>query len=104
MRKNLAIIILAAVGCLAVFFLTFYIHQTNKGKILSQFRENQLQIVRQTAIQIESYLRSRSHDLRRLSSSAAPQDPDRKRMAADIQPNSEHLKTIQIKDISLLDA
>ena len=103
MRKNLAIIMLTAGGLLAVFFLTFYIHQTNESRILSQFNENQLQIARQTAVQIESYLRSRSHDLRRLSSSAAPQDPDRKRMAADIQPNFEHLKTIQIKDISLLD-
>jgi|GEM_PF-2735778 len=103
MRKNLAIIILTAGGLLAVFFLTFYMHQTNKGKILFQFNENQLQIARQTTIQIESYLRSRSHDLWRLSSSAAPQDSDRKRMAADIQSNFEHLKMIKIKEISLLD-
>jgi len=103
MRKNLAIIILTAGGLLAVFFLTFYMHQTNKGKTLFQFNENQLQIARQTAIQIESYLRSRSHDLRRLSSSAAPQDPDRKRMAADIQSNFGHLKAIKIKEISLFD-
>ncbi|MHB9097271.1 MAG: hypothetical protein ACYC5X_05555, partial [Syntrophales bacterium] len=67
--------ILTVGGLLAVFFLTFYIHQTNKGKVLSQFNENQLQIARQTAIEIESYLRSRSHDLQRLSSSAASQDP-----------------------------
>ncbi|HBB16838.1 MAG TPA: hypothetical protein DCZ97_07500 [Syntrophus sp. (in: bacteria)] len=103
MRKNPAIIILTVGALLAVFFLTFYIHQTNKGKILSQFRENQLQIVRQTAIQIESYLRSRSHDLRRLSSSAALQEPDRKRIAADILSNFKHLKMINIKEISLLD-
>jgi diguanylate cyclase (GGDEF)-like protein/PAS domain S-box-containing protein len=103
MRKNLAIIILTVGALLAVFFLTFYIHQTNKGKILYQFNENQLQIARQTAIQIESYLRSRSHDLRRLSSSAARKDPDGKRIAADILSNFEHLKTIKIKEISLLD-
>lgn len=104
MRKNLAIIILTAGALLAVFFLTFYIHQTNKEKILSQYNENQLQIARQTAGQIESYLRSRSHDLRRLSSSAAWQAPDGKRIADDIQSSFEHLKMVNIKEISLLDA
>lgn len=103
MRKNLAIIILTVGALLAVFFLTFYIHQTNQGKILSQFNENQLQITRQTAIQIESYLRTRSHDLRRLSSSAARLATDGKRIAEEIRSNFEHLKTIKIKEISLLD-
>lgn len=103
MRKNRVTFILAAAALLAVFFLTFYIHQTKKEKFLSQFTDNQLQIARQTAIQIESYLRSRSHDLRRISSSAAPRDPDNKKLAADIQSNFEHLKTIKIKEISVLD-
>ena len=103
MRKNLAIIILAAGGLLAVFFLTYYIHQTNKGKVLSQFNENHLHIARHTAKQIESYLRSRSRDLRRLSSPASRQNPDRERLTADIQLNYERLKDVQIKDISLLD-
>lgn len=89
---------------LAVFFLTFYIHQRNREKALSQFSENQLKIARQTAIQIESYLRSRSHDLRRLSSSAARHAPDGKRIADDIRSNFEHLKMVDIKEISLLDA
>lgn len=88
---------------LAIFFLTFYMHETNKEKALSQFTEAQLQVARQTALQIVSYLRSRSHDLRRLSSSATLQTPDRKRVADDILANFEHLKTIHIKQISLLD-
>lgn len=103
MRKNLVIIILTAGALLAVFFLTFYIHQTNKGKILSQFNENQLQIARQTTRQIESYLRTRSRDLRRLSSPVSRQNSDRERITADIQLNYERLKAVQIKDISLLD-
>jgi|GEM_PF-643489 len=103
MRKNRITFILAAAALLAVFFLTFYIHQTKKEKFLAQFTENQLQIARQTAMQIESYLRSRSHDLKRLSSSAARTDADKKRMAADIQSNFEHLKTLNIKEISILD-
>jgi putative nucleotidyltransferase with HDIG domain len=103
MRKNLVIIILTAGALLAVFFLTFYIHQTNKGKILSQFNENQLQIARQTARQIESYLRTRSRDLRRLSSPVSRQNSDRERITADIQLNYERLKAVQIMDISLLD-
>ncbi|MBA4423215.1 MAG: hypothetical protein C0390_08975 [Syntrophus sp. (in: bacteria)] len=102
MRKNLTII-LATGGLLAVFFLTFYIHKTNKESVLSQFSENQLQIARQTAIQIESYLRSRAHDLRKLSFSLAAQDPDRKKITANINANFGHLRTVNIKEISLLD-
>src|SRR3989339_233113 len=103
MRKNLAIITLTAGALLAVFFLTFYIHQTNKENIRSEFSENQLQLARQTAIQIESYLRSRSHDLRRLSASAALQNHGRKSMADAILSNFSHFKTVNIKEISLLD-
>ena len=104
MRKNLAIIILTAVALLAIFFLVFYIHQTNKEDFLSKFNENQLQIARQTVIQIGSYLRSRSHDLLRLSSSAALQDTDGKGMAAGIRSNFEHLKMVNVKEVSLFDA
>lgn len=103
MRKNLTIIIPTAGALLVIFFLTFYIHQTNKEKVLSQFNENQLQIARQTAIQIESYLRSRSHDLLRLSSFTAIQKSDRKTIAAGILSDFKHLKMISIKEISLFD-
>ena len=40
--------ILTAGALLAVFFLTFYMHQTNKGKVLSQFNENQLRYKKET--------------------------------------------------------
>ncbi|MFH0984073.1 MAG: GAF domain-containing protein, partial [Candidatus Omnitrophota bacterium] len=103
MRKNLTGIILTAGAFLAVFFFTFQIHQTSKEKILSQFNENQLQIARQTAMQIESYLRTRSLDLRSLSSPISRQNSGRERITADIQLNYERLKSTQIKDISLLD-
>ncbi|MCK9362548.1 MAG: EAL domain-containing protein [Syntrophales bacterium] len=103
MRKNLTVIILAAVGLLTVFFLTFYIHQTNKERVLSQFNNTQLLIARQTTRQIESYLRFRSSDLRRFFSSAALQDPGRKKMTVDILSNFERLKRFNIKEISLLD-
>ena len=103
MRKNLTVIILTAGALLAVFFFTLQIHQTNKEKILSQFNGNQLQIARQTARQIESYLRTRSLDLRRFCSPVSRQNPGRERITADIQLNYERLKAIQIKDISLLD-
>jgi len=55
MRKNLAIILLIAGGLLAVFFLTYYMHRTNREKVFSQFNENQLHVSQQTAIQIGSY-------------------------------------------------
>lgn len=101
MRKKSGVIALIAVALLAIFFLTFYMHETNKEKALSQFNDAQLQIARQTALQIVSYLRSRSHDLQRLASSAALQAPERKRITDDIQSNFEHLKTIHIRRISL---
>ncbi|MCX5822015.1 MAG: GAF domain-containing protein, partial [Deltaproteobacteria bacterium] len=52
---------------------------------------------------MESYLRTRSRDLRRLSSPVSRQNSDRERIMADIHLNFERLKAVQIKDISLLD-
>jgi hypothetical protein len=103
MRKNLAIIILTSGALLAVLFFVFHLHQTSKEKVLSQFNENQLQIARQTTRQIESYLRTRSLDLRRLCSPVSRQNPGRERITADIQLNYERLKSVQINNISFLD-
>lgn len=103
MRKNLVTIVFMAGALLAVFFLTFHLHQISKEKILSQFNENQLLIARQVARQIESYFRSRSQELRWLSSLAVLQDPDREKMAAEIQSHFERLKRIHVNEISLLD-
>ena len=103
MRKNWVIIALTAGALLAVLFFVFHLHQTSKEKVLSQFNKNQLQIARQTAMQIESYLRSRSRDLRGLSSTVSRKNLGRGRITADIHLNYERLKSFKIKDISLLD-
>ncbi|MDP3097620.1 MAG: PAS domain S-box protein [Syntrophales bacterium] len=103
MRKNLVTIVLMAGALLAVFFLTFHLHQTSKEKILSQFNKNQLLVAQQVARQIESYFRSRFQDLRWFSSIASLQDTDREKMAADIQSHFERLKMIHVNEISLLD-
>ncbi|MEK7373739.1 MAG: cache domain-containing protein, partial [Thermodesulfobacteriota bacterium] len=103
MKKNLAIIALTAGILLAVVFLTFHLHQTSKEKVLSQFNEHQLLIARQVAIQIESYFRARSNDVRWLSSFPSLRYRDKKKMPAVIQTNFKRLKAIHIKEISVLD-
>ncbi len=103
MRKNLTTIVLMAVALMAVFFLTFHLHQTSKEKVISQFNENQLLIAQQVARQIESYSRSRFQDLRWLSSLASLQDLDKEKIASDIQSHFERLKMIHVTEISLLD-
>jgi len=102
-KKNLTTIVLIAGALLAVFLLTFHLHQTSKEQVLSQFSENQLQIAQQVAKQIESYFRSRFHELRSFSSLASLRDTDREKMVVDIQSHFEYLKMIHVKEISLLD-
>lgn len=104
MRRNRWIILLGAAALLALFFLLFQIHLRNEEKTLSQFKEHQSQLARQVSVQIESYLRSRSHDLRGLSAAAARPDRDGKRIKADILASAKHLSTVHIKEAALLDA
>lgn len=103
MRKNLTVFIFVAGALLAVFYLAFHIHQRNSDYVLSQFQEKQLQIARQTAVQVDSYLRYRSHDLSRLASAVAHLKPGSRGIAHDVQLNFQHLKMIGVQEICLLD-
>ncbi|MDA8122891.1 MAG: PAS domain S-box protein, partial [Deltaproteobacteria bacterium] len=103
MRKNLATIALTLVFLFAVVFLAFHLHQTSRGKILSQFNERQLQAVRQVTLQIESYLKGRSQDALWLSSFPSLKGRTAKRMPSDALEYFNRLKHLHVTEISVID-
>ena len=102
MRKNWAIMILTTGALLAVFFLTFHLHQESKEKVLSQFNENQVLNAQEIARSIERYFHSRSQDLRWLAYIASRQAFDRDKMPAAIRSNFNRLKLTHIQEVALL--
>lgn len=103
MKKYLPTIVLGAAALSVVIFLTYHLHQTSREKIISQFQENHLQVARQAAMQIQSYLHSRSGEILWLASRAAQKHPEREATKEELRDHFEHLKITHVNRVSLLD-
>ena len=103
MRRHPFVVILIVGILLAGAFLAYYLHQEVKEQVVSQFTESQLQIARQTAGQIESYLDARSQDARQAALLTSLQPFDLEAMSPDLQARFARLKTRHVDEVAVVD-
>lgn len=104
MRRHPFVIILIVGTLVAGAFLAFYLHQEVKKQVLSQFRETQLQMARQAAEQIESYVEARTQDARHAALLASVQHLDLESMPRDVEARFASLKTRHVDEVAVVDA
>ncbi len=104
MKGNWVLATLAAFLLVAVFVLSFHLHNEGIREVRSQFEKDQLSYADRLSNRIAFFIRARSQGLRVLASMMSPEQCDPKQRRLNVETYARQIETLYIKKISVYDA